>query len=160
VHGPACRDKKCPNPSETGPSCRYYVVQGGDYMTYIAAGFGVSVDALLEANKDLGLSSTLAPGQRVKIPPFPETCGRGTAARFPTEGVSLCRVYNILEGDSLASIAVKFGSTVADLVALNPEFTDPNLLQPGKQIKIPVGRLGGCGVGGLCGGWIAVYAAG
>ena len=76
---------------------------------------------------------------QVKIPPFPGSCGKGYPAKFPTEGINLCRVYNIKEGDSLSSIAVKFGSTVADLVALNPEFTDPNLLQPGKQIKIPVG---------------------
>ncbi|GAB4813460.1 hypothetical protein N2152v2_000506 [Parachlorella kessleri] len=127
----------CPDPSDTAPSCRYYIVQGGDYVNLIAAGFGVSVDDLLAANTDLANTSTLAPGMRVKIPPFPGSCGKGYPAKFPTEGINLCRLYNIKEGDSLSSIAVKFGSTVADLVALNPEFTDPNLLQPGKQIKIP-----------------------
>ena len=55
----------------------------------------------------------------------------------------------VQEGDTLTSIAQKAGVSVQDLIAANPQITDPNLIQAGMQINIP--GAGG-GFEGLLGG--------
>lgn len=44
--------------------------------------------------------------------------------------------YRIKEGDTLDQIAVDFGTTVDDLLILNPEITDPLAIQPGQRIRV------------------------
>jgi len=46
------------------------------------------------------------------------------------------QVYTVQSGDSLSSIARKFGCTVEDLVAAN-DLSDPNLLRVGQELRIP-----------------------
>ena len=55
----------------------------------------------------------------------------------------------VQQGDTLTSIAQRAGVSVQDLIAANPQITDPNLIQAGMQINIP--GAGG-GFGGLFGG--------
>jgi len=43
----------------------------------------------------------------------------------------------VKSGDTLSRIARDAGTTVAELVALNPEITDPNLIRPGQEIRLP-----------------------
>lgn len=45
-------------------------------------------------------------------------------------------VYHIKRGDTLTKIAKKKGTTVANLLELNPEITDPNLIYVGNTLKI------------------------
>ncbi len=47
------------------------------------------------------------------------------------------KTYQVQEGDTLASIAVQFGTTVEVLLAYNPHIQDPNQLQVGQWIAIP-----------------------
>jgi LysM repeat protein len=47
------------------------------------------------------------------------------------------QVYIVLPGDTMSSIANKFGLTLPDLVAANPQLTNPNTIAPGDQINIP-----------------------
>lgn len=52
----------------------------------------------------------------------------------------MARTYTVVTGDTLSGIATRYGTTVAVLLALNPEFVDdPNLIHPGDVIVIPVG---------------------
>lgn len=44
--------------------------------------------------------------------------------------------YTVVSGDSLYKIAKKYGVTVADLAALNPEITNINRIYPGQQIIV------------------------
>ena len=46
-------------------------------------------------------------------------------------------VYVVNPGDSLALIAQRNGVTVQQLLAANPEITDPNSLAAGQRIRIP-----------------------
>ena len=55
----------------------------------------------------------------------------------------------VQQGDTLTSIAQRAGVSVQDLIAANPQITDPNLIQAGMQINIPGS---GGGFGGLFGG--------
>ncbi|HHY98184.1 MAG TPA: LysM peptidoglycan-binding domain-containing protein [Firmicutes bacterium] len=45
--------------------------------------------------------------------------------------------WEVGPGDTLASIAQRFGVTVEDILAANPEITDPNLIYVGQVIRIP-----------------------
>lgn len=46
-------------------------------------------------------------------------------------------VYIVKSGDTLSKIAASFGLTVEDLLAVNPQITDPNSIQIGDEIVIP-----------------------
>ncbi len=45
--------------------------------------------------------------------------------------------YTVQPGDTLSAIAYKYGTTVDAILAINPEITNPNLIQVGQIIKIP-----------------------
>jgi LysM repeat protein len=51
--------------------------------------------------------------------------------------------YAIKRGESLTSIAKRFGLTVEKLLAANPEITNPNYLHTGQVIILPAGRSEG-----------------
>ena len=44
--------------------------------------------------------------------------------------------YTIQSGDTLSGIAAKFGTSIANLMALNPQIKNPNLIYAGKTIRI------------------------
>jgi len=46
--------------------------------------------------------------------------------------------YLIQYGDTLYSIARRFGSTVDTLLRLNPNITNASLIYPGQQINVPL----------------------
>jgi nucleoid-associated protein YgaU len=45
--------------------------------------------------------------------------------------------YTIKAGDTLSALARKFGTTVSELMRLNPQIKDPNLIYAGKTLKVP-----------------------
>jgi LysM repeat protein len=47
------------------------------------------------------------------------------------------RLYRVKSGDTLGRIAQRFRVTVADILAANPEITDPDQIVPGQVIVIP-----------------------
>ena len=55
----------------------------------------------------------------------------------PTPPAPGGKTYTVEFGDSLDSIAGKFGVSVEALEAANPQITDPNLIFPGEVINIP-----------------------
>jgi len=52
------------------------------------------------------------------------------------------QTYTIRPGDSLFGIASRFGLTVEQLLAANPQITNPNLIQAGQVIVIPPPNAG------------------
>ena len=46
--------------------------------------------------------------------------------------------YYVWGGDSLSSIAVKYHTTIAELMKLNPHITNPNLIRVGDRLRIPM----------------------
>jgi LysM repeat protein len=53
----------------------------------------------------------------------------------PTTTAANARYYVIQSGDTLGTIAAKYGTTVDQLVALNPD-VNPSALQPGQRIRV------------------------
>ncbi len=105
---------------------RLYTVQPGDTFIEIARRFGYTLDALISIN--LGVNpNNLRVGQEICLPPSP---GGGP---FPCYGGS---IYRIRAGDTLYSIARRFGVTLNELIAANPQL-DANNLVIGEPVCIP-----------------------
>ena len=95
-----------------------YVVQAGDTLSGIAARFGTTVAELVSLN-NISDPNLIYVGQVLKI---------------PSSGNS-SRTYTVQAGDTLSYIAAKFGTTVANLVALN-NISDPNLIYVGQVLYV------------------------
>ena len=98
-----------------------HVVAAGDTFDSIATKYGITVRDLAAANLQL-----LKPGDELTIPPAPSG---GTPPSAP-------KAYTVRSGDTLTSIAVKCGTTVAALASLN-NIRDINNIKVGLVLKIP-----------------------
>jgi LysM repeat protein len=106
------------------PEYTVHNVVWGDTLLDIALIYGVSMDAIAQAN---GLKdNAIFIGQLLKIP----------APSIPTGG----QPYTVAYGDSLYSIASAFGIDVADLMLAN-NITNGYYLQAGQVLAIPSGAV-------------------
>lgn len=104
-----------------------HVVRSGDTLSAIAARNGTTVRALIEANSIKDPNHIVA-GSTLRIP-------SGTAAPAATS-------YVVKQGDTLGSIARRFGTTVAAIARAN-NISDPNRIRIGTSLA-----LSGTGGGG------------
>jgi len=104
-----------------------YTVQKGDILSSIAKRFGVTLAALQQANNITNPDKIIV-GQKLTIP-----AGSSAAAPAASSG---SRSYTVQRGDTMGTIAVKFGVTVAQLQAAN-NIADPNKITVGQVLKIP-----------------------
>jgi LysM repeat protein len=105
----------------------FYIVQSGDYLGAIAQRFGTSLQALLAANPQLQSPSRIYPGDRINIP---------AGSVIPVTG-SGSRIYTVRSGDTIGSIAQRFGIAMRLLELANPQLANPSHLTPGEQLTIP-----------------------
>ena len=110
-----------------------YTVQAGDYLSGIASKMGVSLSALLSANK-LTATSSIYPGSKLVVPVGGTLPTSATPAAAPAAGL----VYIVRSGDYLTGIAPKLGVKVADLLALN-KLTLNSMIYPGMKLQVPTG---------------------
>ena len=101
-----------------------YTVQSGDTLSGIAAKYGTTVNTLVSLN---GISNPnlIYVGEILKIP----VSGSGSTSN------STSTTYKVQAGDTLSEIALKFGTTVNHLVAING-IANPNLIYVGQVLKI------------------------
>jgi len=125
-----------PAPSSTQQT---YVVQAGDNLFRIAIRFRTTVQALAAEN-GIANSRLIYVGQTLRIPasagtqPAPSTAVPATATPAPTGGT-----YTVQRGDSLGRIAARNNTTVAAILAVNPNITNPNIVYVGQVINLPAG---------------------
>lgn len=103
-----------------------YTVRLGDTFYSIARRFGVSVQALIDANPGVDFNR-LRVGQTICLP-------RGVPGPIPCPGGQL---YRIQAGDTFSSISRRYNIPLQRLVSANPHISDPNQLQIGTVICIP-----------------------
>ena len=102
-------------------------VRPGETLSAIAARHGTSVAALARANQ-LSDPDLIVAGQRLRVPG-----GRGGGG-----GTS----HTVRAGETLSSIAGRFGTSVAAIARAN-RIADPNLIFAGQHLRIPGGSGGG-----------------
>lgn len=114
-----------PNLAHANPPDYYVTVKMGDTLFSIAAGYGVSTDVLVAANK-LPNANFVYVGQRLVIPG--KTLPNANASA--TNGTYLVRA-----GDTLFSIAVKHNTTVAEMMRLNGLAS--SFVYTGQTLRVP-----------------------
>jgi uncharacterized protein YkwD/nucleoid-associated protein YgaU len=102
-----------------------YIVEEGDTLLAIAQEYDVPVELLLAAN-EITDPTLLQIGQQLVIPP----------SEGLTQGVPII-LYDLEAGDTLLGLASKFGSSVKDILAVNPNLI-PSALEEGMTVAIPI----------------------
>lgn len=104
-------------------------VVSGDTLLKIANRCGTTVSALRRANPEIGSGSLIFPGQVLQLP----------GAILGTDGGYV--IYIVARGDTLRIIANRFGTTIASLLAANPEITNANVIYEGQRLKVYSGPV-------------------
>ncbi|MCR3923420.1 MAG: LysM peptidoglycan-binding domain-containing protein [Firmicutes bacterium] len=47
-------------------------------------------------------------------------------------------IYTVVRGDTLFILSARFGTPLSQIIAANPQLTDPNVILPGQRICIPL----------------------
>ncbi len=102
--------------------CKYHKVKSGETLEKIAKNYGVSVQELIKANKNID-PNRLKVGENLCIP-------QKTSAKAQDYAI-----YKVKKGDTLYSIAEKFGVDVQELKSFN-NLKSEKIIE-GQEIKIP-----------------------
>jgi membrane-bound lytic murein transglycosylase D len=105
-----------------------YQVKAGDTLTAIAQQYGVSVAALEKAN-NIESGESLRAGSWLNVPSSPSAAGSSTRT-------SEARRHQVTSGETLSSIAARYGVSVAALQKLNG-IQSPRSLRVGTWLEIP-----------------------
>ncbi|MFN2292150.1 MAG: LysM peptidoglycan-binding domain-containing protein [Anaerolineae bacterium] len=109
------------------PASCTYVVRRGDTLYSIARRFGVSLATLIQLNH-IANPSLIYVGQRLTIP------GCGSVPPPPPAPIGFW--YTVRAGDTLYSIACRFGVSVWSIVAAN-HIANPNIIYVGQRLFVP-----------------------
>ena len=127
------------------PAARVHVVRSGENLTWIGRRYGVTVAAIVGANR-LVDPSRIHPGQRLTIPGAPGPTAPAPAAARPgpkppaaaPAAAPAARVHVVRSGENLTWIGRRYGVTVAAIVGAN-RLVDPSRIHPGQRLTIPGG---------------------
>ena len=117
-----------------------YTVKSGDTLGAIAARHGVKLSEVLSWN-GLNMSSTIYPGQKIKIgsgqsaAPAPAANPAPAPAQAPAPAAS-SGSYTVKSGDTLSAIAAKHGVKLSDILSAN-KLTMSSMIYPGNKLVIP-----------------------
>jgi LysM repeat protein len=110
-----------PPPPPTSGST--YVIQAGDTLRKLATRWGVTVYDILGVNPQIVNASLIYVGQVINVP------GSSGTPATPV-------YYTVQYGDTLRIIANRYGTTVYNLQALNPQIWNPNWIFAGMLIRV------------------------
>ncbi|MBL8153893.1 MAG: LysM peptidoglycan-binding domain-containing protein [Anaerolineae bacterium] len=108
-----------PPPSQPQPGGGVHIVQAGETLQIIAARYGTTWQAIAAANS-LSNANQIFVGQRLVIPTTP----------------AQPRYYTVQRGDTLFSIATRYGVTIQALSVAN-NLANPNQIYVGQRLVIP-----------------------
>lgn len=142
---PAASTQPTPVPTAipaVSPSFTSYTVQRGNTLRSIGRKFNVSVADILRFNS-ISDPNRIFPGQVLRIPASGSNAPAPTGAGpVPTSAPSgNLTTYTVQRGDTLRSIARKFGATASAIIAVNPGI-NPNVIFPGQVLQLPFNNVG------------------
>lgn len=110
--------------TNTSTGTTYYRVVAGDTLSEIALRYGTTVENLVRLN-NIANPNLIYTGQLLII----SYGGSGTTSDTFS--------YTIVYGDTLSEIALRYGTTVAELARING-IANPNLIYAGETLQIPL----------------------
>jgi len=102
-----------------------HVVQWGEYLALIANRYGVTTSAIIQANR-LTNPNFIYAGQRLIMP-------TGATPALPSGQTT---THVVLRGDTLNTIAARFGTTTSHLASLNG-LSNANFIYVGQVLTVP-----------------------
>src|SRR5690606_33168915 len=114
---------------------RTYVVKRGDTLSRIAQRHGVSMQALASAN-GIRKPSQIHVGRRLRIPGGTEQPVVAEATPRPARAAASTAHHTVRRGETLASIARRYGVSTSALASANG-LRNPNQLVAGRRLVIP-----------------------
>ncbi len=123
-----------PAPASGGTDVRIYVVQAGDTLYEIAQKYGMTVEALAQAN-NLVNPNVIVVGTRLKVP---AVSANATEQAEVPPGSENPKLHLVSAGETLGEIAKMYDVKLSALVEVN-DITDPNVLEVGELLQIPDG---------------------
>lgn len=125
---------RMPSPQET--SWVRHKIRRGETISTIAARYGVSQYAILEAN-NLSRRSTIYAGKEVIVPvPLDRGQSVSSSSRKKSEYTSRNSIYSVRRGDTMWDIARAFGTTVDALRRIN-YIQRGSRIYVGQKLKLP-----------------------
>lgn len=103
-----------------------YTVKPGDTLSKIAREYGTTVSNIVALNPSIKNSDLIYPGEVFTI--------RKNSNNDTNENTN-STIYTVVRGDTLSEIALKYDTTVSNLVRLN-NISNPNLIYPGQKLII------------------------
>ena len=118
--------------TRTGALAAYYcgtsvTVVKGDALRKIADRCGTTVYALRRANPEIGSGDLIYPNQALLLP---------GAILYGNDGYN---TYIVMRGDTLKSLANRFGTSMDVLLSLNKDITNANVIYEGQRMVVPSG---------------------
>ena len=110
------------------PSCpggQLYTVMAGDSLFLIAQRFGICLQRLIDANPQITNPDLIFPGQIICVPVPDMSCPTGF-------------FYTIMRGDTLFEISRRLGITLDELLSFNPQIMNPDQIEVGQRICVPL----------------------
>jgi hypothetical protein len=117
-------------PCPDHPGCYEYLIARGDSLSGVASRYAIPVSTVLALNPEIIDPSTIVVGQILYL-------GRDPFARLEAcpDTVS-CWLYTVRPGDTLSTVAGRFGLTVQAILDANPAITDENAIFSGQVLRL------------------------
>ncbi len=99
--------------------------KGGDTLWQISRDYDVTIDEIVRLN-NIRNPNLIYPGEKLTII---------TNTNFEQTNALGKTLYTVKSGDTLSELAIRFDTTVGDLVKLN-NIQNPNLIYVGQRLRI------------------------
>lgn len=129
-------------------SASTYTLKRGDTLSRVAARFKIPLKALVAANA-IRDADRVREGQKLTVPDRKAAMVAVAKPIVAVEPAGEGPAHEVKPGETLSGIAKRYGTTVADLVALNG-LANANAVRDGKRLKLPASAAAPPPVTPLC----------
>jgi nucleoid-associated protein YgaU len=113
------------------PGCYLYTVRRGDTFSGVSDRFGLLLWITRALNPEVADTGIIVVGHTLYLGHDP------TARLDPCPNGDPCHLYVVRSGDTVSTIAGRYGLSSAEILAINPGL-DPTTIVPGQTIRLPL----------------------
>lgn len=121
----------------TGADITVYIVKEGDTLGSIMAQYNLTMQAILDLNPGLD-PDFLTVGQEIILPSAGSANVQASAGASASQDSGQVIEHQVVAGDTLATIALRYNTTIDALMAEN-NLENPDVLLVGTLLRIPAG---------------------